>query len=401
MSAKRHLVFSYHTCPLEEPGEALAGGMNIYLRGLLPELSKLGWEVDVVSSWYQDEQLEFSEPPTWGWQPEQSESSAPIKPIKVMRFGCRPADKAWTREQATLHLDHFADLVKSRVDMRCYESASAHYWMSGAAAEIAAPELPVTLCYHTIQGNKPGRPEENCERMKRERRLAQSAEAIVFNSIADLKRSAPWLMDSPESAVRNTFRVIRPGLSNYFTPRPRPIARDFLASHLGGGNLTGKLVVMAARQDPIKRVDLALTAIRTLRAQALNVSLLVVGQPLPEEPGIFSMETVPHEQMPWVFAAADMVLCPSDYESFGLTVLEACSSGVPVLVPEASYWARIVESSEAGLVVRDSRWAEAIQTLLNDPMQSARVGLCGRTLSQSFSWARAARCWDRLIHHQG
>jgi D-inositol-3-phosphate glycosyltransferase len=397
MSVKRHLVFSYHTCPLEEPGEALAGGMNIYLRGLLPELTKFGWEIDVVASWYQDEQLEFREPPTWGWQSEAAQDPDQVAPVRVTRIGCRPKGVAWTREQATNQLDHFANLVRDRIDMSRYTSASAHYWMSAAAAEIACPELPVTLCYHTIQGNKPGRPEEQCERMKRERRLAQSADAIVFNSIADLKRSAPWLSGSADLANSNSFRVIRPGLSTYFTPRPRPIARDFLASHLGGGNLTGKLVVMAARQDPIKRVDLALTAIRTLRAQALNVSLLVVGQPLPEEPGIYSMETVPHEQMPWVFAAADMVLCPSDYESFGLTVLEACSSGVPVLVPEASYWARIIENSEAGLVVRGSGWAEAIQTLLNDPMQSARVGLSGRVLSRSFSWGRAARCWDRLI----
>ena len=29
----RHLLLSYHTCPLEEPGSGLAGGMNIFLRG--------------------------------------------------------------------------------------------------------------------------------------------------------------------------------------------------------------------------------------------------------------------------------------------------------------------------------------------------------------------------------
>lgn len=381
--------------------------MNIYLRGLLPEMANLGWQIDVVSSWWQDQELDIPEPNCWGVESEPIHQRAPrgpegkaTRPVRVYRIGCRPSDTDWTRSVAEQRIHSFNSTVSERLDLGSYQSVSAHYWMSASSAQTLVPDKPMTLCYHTLQGNKSGRSIADQERMQAERNLGQAARAVVFNSMADLKRSAQWLKSGeplPLSGIDATHRVIRPGLSAYFAPRPRPIARDYLAEHLGGGNLTGKLVVMAARQDPIKRVDLALEAIRKLRDKGVNVSLLVVGQRLPPENGIFSMETIPHEQMPWIFSASDLVLCPSDYESFGLTVLEACSSGVPVLVPEQSYWARIIEVSEAGRVVTGSRWAEAILQLLEDPLQSARSGLAGRVLSRAFSWKRAAKCWDRLI----
>ena len=45
----RHLVLSYHTCPMEEPGTGLAGGMNVFLRGLLRGLSRAGYPSDVLT----------------------------------------------------------------------------------------------------------------------------------------------------------------------------------------------------------------------------------------------------------------------------------------------------------------------------------------------------------------
>ena len=45
----RHLLVSYHTCPMEEPGEGLAGGMNVFLRGLLEGLSRAGIPTDVIT----------------------------------------------------------------------------------------------------------------------------------------------------------------------------------------------------------------------------------------------------------------------------------------------------------------------------------------------------------------
>ncbi len=44
-----HLLVSYHTCPLEEPGTGLAGGMNVFLRGLLPGLARHGIRTVVLT----------------------------------------------------------------------------------------------------------------------------------------------------------------------------------------------------------------------------------------------------------------------------------------------------------------------------------------------------------------
>ena len=53
------------------------------------------------------------------------------------------------------------------------------------------------------------------------------------------------------------------------------------------------------------------------------------------EPGVYLLPAVPRACVPALFEVADWSLCPSPYESFGLTLVESLMCGVPVIATSA------------------------------------------------------------------
>ncbi|MDO8672063.1 MAG: glycosyltransferase family 1 protein [Dehalococcoidia bacterium] len=101
---------------------------------------------------------------------------------------------------------------------------------------------------------------------------------------------------------------------------------------------------------------------------------------------------VKEDEMPAVYRGAELFVFPSLYEGFGLPVLEAMKSGVPVIASQTSSLPEIV--GDAGILVNPydvNEMAMAIQfTLTND---SLREELRQKSLDQAqkFSWERTAR----------
>src|SRR3990170_4147261 len=130
-----HLLVSYHTCPVEEPGEGLAGGMNVFLRGLLRGLSKRGVGTDVLTR-------------ATG---ETVEVEAPFPGVRIFHVPCGWVEPP-SRESAFASLDLFVE--RCRILMRGERIAprvvSAHYWMSGVAARNLV-DAPMVLSYHTVE----------------------------------------------------------------------------------------------------------------------------------------------------------------------------------------------------------------------------------------------------------
>ena len=82
-----------------------------------------------------------------------------------------------------------------------------------------------------------------------------------------------------------------------------------------------------------------------------------------------------------VIAAADVVVCSSDFESYGMVNLEAMASGKPVVSTRRGGPSETVADGETGYLV-DPRDAAALArqviALLRDPALRARMGLAGR-----------------------
>lgn len=104
---------------------------------------------------------------------------------------------------------------------------------------------------------------------------------------------------------------------------------------------------------------------------------------VPEEPLLAS-----------AYAEASALVLPSEYEAFGLVLLEALAQGTPVVASRVGGIPGIVEDGRNGLLVPSSDAAAlsgALQKLLSDPARARALGDWGRTNTvPRFTWDRVA-----------
>lgn len=92
------------------------------------------------------------------------------------------------------------------------------------------------------------------------------------------------------------------------------------------------------------------------------------------------------------YAAADVAIVLSEYEGFGLPVLEAMRRGVPVVTSTRPALSELF--GEAALLVDPHDVpgiAAAVDGLLADPARRERLVALGRELASRYSWAETAR----------
>ncbi len=100
------------------------------------------------------------------------------------------------------------------------------------------------------------------------------------------------------------------------------------------------------------------------------------------------------------FALADLYVFPSRHESYGLTLLEALSAGVPAVCVD-HHGARSVMREEFGAIVRPAELLAAIRRLLSDDETRARMGRAAREFAQHERFSdRAAQLAD-LVGQDG
>jgi len=127
-----------------------------------------------------------------------------------------------------------------------------------------------------------------------------------------------------------------------------------------------KILLFLSRLDPIKGLDLLLHGFAQIRLAHQNVALLVAGTG--EESFVTRLRKQAEqlgiqEHVIWTgfieghdkhdaFAVADIFILPSYSENFGMAVVEAMASGLPVVVSDRVGIHREIERAEAGAVVR-------------------------------------------------
>jgi len=101
---------------------------------------------------------------------------------------------------------------------------------------------------------------------------------------------------------------------------------------------------------------------------------------------------VANEDLPAVFAGADAFVMPSFFEGFGLPLLEAMSTGAPIVTSPISSMPEI--AGDAALYADPASpddIADKVARVLGDPAEADRLRAAGRARVRAFSWGAFAQ----------
>ena len=106
-----------------------------------------------------------------------------------------------------------------------------------------------------------------------------------------------------------------------------------------------------------------------------------------------------------IFAAAAMFVFPTLYETFGLVILEAMASGLPVITSEIAGAAELIDHQKDGLVLKDPENPEEISNyinyLLDNPVARRKIGEMARKKAEKYSWENTAKCMLKVLERVG
>jgi glycosyltransferase involved in cell wall biosynthesis len=113
---------------------------------------------------------------------------------------------------------------------------------------------------------------------------------------------------------------------------------------------------------------------------------------------IFFTGHFPFKSLPELYAGAEFVILPSMYEGFGMGVVEAMASGVPVACARAASFPETAEHAALYFDPRSSEdMADRMVTLATDRDVYNKCRLLGLKRSQAFSWDRCAERTLQII----
>jgi D-inositol-3-phosphate glycosyltransferase len=398
----RIAMLSYHTCPLATLGGKDTGGMNVYVRDLTRALGGMGIHVDVFTR-SQDEHVPHI--------------------VHELGYGNRvvhvPAgpEVPMGKQELVSYIPEFVDGIKSFAVEKGiqYDLIHSHYWMSGLAAESLSDAwggVPIVHMFHTLgeMKNRVARSaeeRETPERIMGEKRVLARADRIIVATMAEHSQ-----LRFLYKAGNDNLAVIPPGVDTcHFYPIPPDEAKQYI-----GLKPENRMVLFVGRIEPLKGVDTLLQAMACLQLDEAMwpVHLAIIGGDPSAKPEDMTVEMIRLQKMcddlamgqmviflgkrgqdtlPYYYSAAEVLVMPSHYESFGMVALEAMACGTPVIASEVGGLAYLVRDGKTGFTIPSSepdKLCEKLSWLLSDPALHRTMGLRAAEEAQSYSWDKIA-----------
>jgi len=394
-------MLSYHTCPLATLGGKDTGGMNVYVRELTRQLGRMGVHVDVFTRSQDEHVPHVLHDLGYG--------------NRVVHVPAGPEVPLPKRELAG-YVPQFAEGVLAFAAEKGirYDLIHSHYWMSGLAAETLrqAWGTPVVHMFHTLgeMKNRIARSEAEREgpyRIEGEKRVLAFADRIIAATLAE-QTQLQYLY----KANRRKIVIIPPGVDlSRFYPIPSDEARQFI-----GLETSDQIVLFVGRIEPLKGVDTLIEAMACQRGRSLGrVTLVIIGGDPDANPQEMSAEMARLQQLcddlcmdhmvlflgkraqdtlPYYYSAADVLVMPSHYESFGMVALEAMACGTPVIASQVGGLAYLIKDGETGYHVPDQdpdALCEKLTLLLGNPRLRQEMGARAAQYVRNYAWENIAR----------
>jgi D-inositol-3-phosphate glycosyltransferase len=390
----RVAMLSYHTCPLAALGGKDTGGMNVYVRELTRSLGRAGIRVDVFTR-SQDEHV-----------PHVIHDLG--NGNRVIHIPAGP-ESPLSRDQLSQYVPSFTEAIRGfgAKQKIAYDLVHSHYWLSGLAGLDLQRDwsIPLLHMFHTLGEMKKrlGGTVEDPLRRQAEHSILSGASRIIAATPAE-RMQLQWLY---QADLRKVV-VIPPGVDlDLFHPYPAAEARAQI-----GLPKDAKMVLFVGRIERLKGLETLLRAAALLQERGfLSPScpcVMVIGgdpdnpqeemqflQELRDSLAVANVVTFlgkrPQTELPMYYSAAQTVVMPSQYESFGMVALEAMACGTPVVASGVGGLLYLVRDGRTGYHIPDSdpqALADKLQKLLSDERLLQEMGRHAANVARAYSWER-------------
>ncbi|WP_375509618.1 glycosyltransferase family 4 protein [uncultured Nostoc sp.] len=199
---------------------------------------------------------------------------------------------------------------------------------------------------------------------------------------------------------RSRIRVIVNGVDlEEFAPGPSSRQKLDLPENVTLALFAGDI------RTPRKNLDTVLHALAKVPDLHLAVVGHTQGSPFPELAASLGLNERVHfvgfrRDIPQIMQAVNLFVFPSRYEACSLVLLEALSSGLPVITATATGGGELV-TPECGIVLSDSddidALAVALMSLVSDIPLMQQMGKAARFVAEQHSWTTMAQTYVDLF----
>lgn len=381
-------MLSIHSDPIGELGSKDTGGMSVYIRELARELGRREHHIDIYTRLQGDEKQSITDL---------------YDNVRLIHLGIPNGGRL-----SKLALYHYlSKFFRALEDFRSAENLSydiihSHYWLSGRLANWAQSfwNRPHVATFHTLGEvkNRTGTgAHEPGFRLAAEKEIVHTCHRILAPTARE-RDSLVRFYDAPAEKIG----VVPCGVNlDLFYPEPKTAARKRL-----GLNPADTILLYVGRFDPLKGLNTLLEAMTYLRHHP-RIRLVVVGgdgdqspeyQALAEKTERLAIEgkvmfegRIDQHNLPPYYNAADVLVMPSRYESFGMVGLEALACGIPVVSTPVGAVDSLIRKARAGCIVSDPSprsLADGIQSIIND--RSIPAADVIRQSILGYSWSNVA-----------
>ena len=436
-------------------GHPDTGGQIVYILELAKELARLGCRVDIFTRYFDD--------PEWPGYTEHIEEYPGDSRLRIIRIKCGP-ERFLEKEALWPHLREYTDGVKEFYSKEggLPDIMSSHYADAGVSAAMLKEETGLLFTHtgHSLGGKKMDNlniTRQNFELINRKFRFHMriASERVAFRNSSAIPASTEeevseqyghrvysGAIDNPEK-----FRIIPPGISpaQFYAFHRQESDRkvyDEVAARLEGElkkkispeRLSLPCVFSAARFDAKKNPTGLLKAYASSSRLRENSNLLIIAGSVedPLEPSsrdafkrhewviIEDIKEIIKENslegnvcfapgfgfshMPCVYRYAGrhkwIFVNPALHEPFGLTIVEAMASGVPVVATCHGGPSEILEDGRHGVLADSTSCGslrEGIEKLLDESLwdEFSEKGL--KRVRERFTWGAAAKSYLELF----
>jgi D-inositol-3-phosphate glycosyltransferase len=386
----RIAMFSIHSSPIGELGTKNTGGMSVYIRELARHLGVFGHRVDIytrLNGTRNNQIIELYD--------------------NVRLIHLSAGNNGYVHKLALYYYlsDFFRALegFKNQEGLD-YDLIHSHYWLSGRLGSQVQDRwsIPHIVMFHTLGTvkNSAGLAEREPDlRIATEKKLAQTCQRILAPTDREKENLLKYCQPPAEK-----IGVVPCGVNlDLFRPMDAAAARQ----RLGFGE-DESIILYVGRFDPIKGIDRLLEAMAYLK-HLKRMRLVIIGGDGPGTPEYQNLRQlsakfgiqksvrfvgrVEQNQLPPYYSAADALVVPSYYESFGLVGLESLACGTPVVATRVGAMEDIIEDGKTGHVVAELSprgLANSIEKIISSPAGSLLSAHGIRASVLKYGWPNVA-----------